>query len=226
MPASGVDFDDLIALPVKLLSTDAEIKRAGPPLDALPAGRRVPGHQPRPAPADPGARRPGRQPDRRRRRGPGDLPLARRRPRQHPGVREDLPRRRGAQAGAELPLDPDHPRRLRRADRQQRQPPRQAPVDRERAPAPRRSSTGRATRGTRPTWIVRHPAAPAGALQARATWRSWCAPTPRPGRSRTSCCRARSPTRWSAACGSTTAPRSRTWSPTCACCAIRATTSP
>ena len=65
---------------------------AGPPLDALPAGRRVPGHQPRPAPADPGAHRPGRQPHRRGRRGPGDLPLARRRPQQHPGVREDLPR--------------------------------------------------------------------------------------------------------------------------------------
>ena len=33
----------------------------------------------------------------------------------------------------------------------------------------------------------------------------------------------RSPTRWSAACASTSAPRSRTSSPTCACCAIRAT---
>ncbi len=53
--ASGVDFDDLISLSVKLLSTDEELREPDPLPHPLSPGRRVPGHQPRPAPARPGA---------------------------------------------------------------------------------------------------------------------------------------------------------------------------
>ena len=87
--ASGVDFDDLLTLSVKLLSHDPEVKRADPQPHPVSPGGRVPGHEPCPAPAHPGADRPERQPHGRGRRGPGDLPLARRGPRQHPRLREE-----------------------------------------------------------------------------------------------------------------------------------------
>ena len=57
------------------------------------------------------------QPVRRRRRLPVDLRLPRRRHPQHPRVRARLPRHRGRQARAELPLDADDPRRRQRDHR-------------------------------------------------------------------------------------------------------------
>ena len=93
--ASGVDFDDLISL-----SGQAAVDRAPTFRERVRARTRyllVDEYQDTnhaQLRLDPGARRLRRQPHRRGRRGPGDLPLARRRPRQHPGVREDLPRRR------------------------------------------------------------------------------------------------------------------------------------
>jgi hypothetical protein len=80
------------------------------------AGGRIPGHQSRAVSA--GARRWSRerQSVRRRRRGPVDLPLAGRRYPQHPGFRARLSGGAGLQAGAELPLDQDHPGGGRRRD--------------------------------------------------------------------------------------------------------------
>ena len=143
------------------------------------------------------------------RRGPGDLPLARRRPGEHPGVREELPRRRGAQAGAQLPLDPDHPRRLRRGGGAQPRPARQAPVDRRRRRLEARALQGRRRAGRGALGGARRSRTCAGTTRSP-SWPSWCAPTPRRGRWKRRCCARRCPTRWSAACASTSAPRSRT----------------
>jgi DNA helicase-2/ATP-dependent DNA helicase PcrA len=88
--ASGVDFDDMIGSPVRC-SRRPEIGDARPPAPQHPAGRRVPGHQPRAARPRARARSAPRQPHRGGRRGPGHLPLARRRPRQHPALRESFP---------------------------------------------------------------------------------------------------------------------------------------
>ena len=71
--------------------------------------RRVPGHQPRPVPAAAAALGAAPQPVRRRRRRPVDLRLPQRRHPQHPRLRARLPRRRGGEAGAELPLHADDP---------------------------------------------------------------------------------------------------------------------
>ena len=84
---------------------------------ALPLypGRRVPGHQRRAVSLAAAAGAATPQSLLRRRRRPVDLWLARRRGRQHPALREGFSRRAGGPAGAELPLDPAHPRRRRRA---------------------------------------------------------------------------------------------------------------
>ena len=80
----------------------------------LRARRRVPGHEPHAVRADPAPGRAARQRHRRRRRGPVDLLLARRRHPEHPGLRARLPGRARAAPGGELPLHPGHPRlRLR-----------------------------------------------------------------------------------------------------------------
>ena len=83
------------------------------------ARRRVPGHQPRPVPLAPAARRGAAEPDGGRRRRPVDLRLPRRRHPQHPRVRGHVPRRARGQARAELPLDADDPRRGQRGHPQQ-----------------------------------------------------------------------------------------------------------
>jgi len=105
----AVDFDDLLMLTVHLFRTSA---RPGllPEALAVRAGGRVPGHQTRPS---------------------TDRELLTRatgtsawwgttisrstaggsRPQQHPGLRAGSPRLPGHQAGAELPLHPDHPGR-------------------------------------------------------------------------------------------------------------------
>ena len=98
------------------------VRRGARPLPALlpaRAGRRVPGHQPRPVPLAPAALRGAPQP-----RVVGDddqsiYALPRRRHPQHPRLRGPLPGRDGGQARAELPLDADDPERLQRGDRQQ-----------------------------------------------------------------------------------------------------------
>ena len=97
------------------------------------------------------ARRAAPQPLLRRRRRPVDLFLARRRGRQHPPLREGLPRREDHPARAELPLDQPHPRRRRRPHRPQRRPPRQDLVDRRRRrrEGPRHRRLGR-PRGSAP----------------------------------------------------------------------------
>ncbi len=114
--------------------------------------------------------------------GPVGLQVARRRHPQHPGVRGGLPQRHHGHARAELPVDPDHPRRRQRRDRQQHLPAAQAAVHRGRGrrsdlPLPGR---GRARRGT---WGGKrdHAAADRRAGEPRATWPSSTGPTPRAG---------------------------------------------
>ena len=93
----------------------AALSRALP----LRAGRRVSGHERR-AVSLAAADRTGLEEHLlRRRRRPVDLRLARRRSRQHPALREGLPRREGDPAGAQLPLDRAHPRRRLAPDRAQ-----------------------------------------------------------------------------------------------------------
>ena len=81
--------------------------------------RRVPGHEPRAVRAPAPARRAPPQRLRGRRPRSVDLRLPRRRHRQHPRLREGLPRHEGDPARAELPLDEQHPRRVERGDPQQ-----------------------------------------------------------------------------------------------------------
>ena len=119
-------------------------------------------------------------------------------------------------ARAELPVDPDHPRRRQRGHRQQPRAQAQGAVDRagpRRADRPlprrrrgRRGAVGRAPDGPRCTTTGR---------TAGATSPSSTAPTPRAGCSRSSSCGSASRTRSSAAPASTTGARSRTRSPTC-----------
>ena len=108
--SNAMDFDDLLFRCVNLYELFPEVRERYRRAFRLRARRRVPGHQPRPVPLAAAARRGAPQPLRRRRRRPVDLRLPRRRHPQHPRLRGRLPRRRGGQARAELPLDPDHPR--------------------------------------------------------------------------------------------------------------------
>ena len=117
--------------------------------------RRVPGHQPRPVPAAAAARRRARQPDGRRRRGPVDLRLPPRRHPQHPRLRARLPRGRGGQARAELPLDPDDPLRRQRGGRAQ---PRTA---RRSGSGPRSRAASRCSSPSSPTSTRRRAGSPA-----------------------------------------------------------------
>ena len=94
------------------------------------------------------ARRRAPQRLRRRRHRPVDLPLPRRRHPQHPRVRGGVPRRHRDRARAELPLDPDDPRRRQRGHRQQPRPQAQGAVDR---PGPRRARSSATTPRTRAT---------------------------------------------------------------------------
>ena len=105
-----------------------------PPAVPTHPRRRVPGHQRRPERARAAARRRPRQRHRRRRHGPVDLRLPRRRHAQHRAVRGCLRRRRhDGRARPELPQHADDPRRRQRRDRQQRRSQAEAPVDRRRA---------------------------------------------------------------------------------------------
>ncbi len=134
----------------------------GPGARALPRGarevaegvplhprRRVPGHEPRavPAPAAAGPEAP--EPVRRRRSGPVDLRLSRRRPPQHHGVRARLPRHEDDRARAELPLDERDPRGRERGHLEQPRTQAEEPLvrPRDRRPGARRRARGRACRG-------------------------------------------------------------------------------
>ena len=102
---------------------------------------------------------------------------------------------------------------------------RQAAVDRRRARRADRALQARATRWTRRAgWSTTLPATCAAPA---CRWRDIAVLVRTNAQTRAleeELLRTRDrPTRWSAACASTSAPRSRTWSPTCACCAIRAT---
>ena len=144
------------------------------------------------------------------------LQLPRSRHPQHPRVRGGVPRRHGDRAGAELPVDPDDPRRGQRGHRQQHRPQAEGAVDRRRATATRSSATTPTTRPTRPSgWPTRSPACTTRATAAGATSPSSTGPTPRAGSWRSTSCAAASRTRSSAAPASTTGGRSRTRSPTC-----------
>ena len=166
---NAMDFDDLLFR----TRQPAGAVRGGPRAlhEHLPprAGRRVPGHQPRPVPAAAAARRgrappagarraagrpadlcrPGRAPQPRggRRRRAVDLQLPAGRHPQHPRLPGGLPRRARGQARAELPLDRDDPVGGQRGDRQQPRRDRQAAVERARARASR-SSCARWTTST------------------------------------------------------------------------------
>ena len=92
--------------------------------------RRVPGHQRR---AERAGRPAGRRPPQHRGGGgqrPVGLPVPGRGHLQHPRLRAGVPRRHRHHPRPELPLDPDHPRRRQRGDRQQRVPQAQVAVDR------------------------------------------------------------------------------------------------
>ena len=84
---NAMDFDDLL---FRTRQPARALRRGARPLpERVPprAGRRVPGHQPRPVPLAAAARRRAPQPVRGRRRRPVDLRLARRRHPQHPRLR-------------------------------------------------------------------------------------------------------------------------------------------
>ncbi len=116
----------------------ALLRTAGPrqqPAPALPEpvqihpGRRVPGHQP---PAVPVAETTGGARElhlRRRRRRPVNLRLPRCPRRQHARSRTRFQRAKHRQAGTELPLAQQHPRRRQRHHHAQPQPTRKEPVD-------------------------------------------------------------------------------------------------
>ena len=114
---NAMDFDDLLVRAVNVLELFQEVRERY--ADRLPAraGRRVPGHQPRPVPVAPAAGGRAAEPDGRRGRRSVDLRLPRRRHPQHPRVRGHVPGRPRGQARAELPLDADDPRRGQRGDR-------------------------------------------------------------------------------------------------------------
>ena len=171
-----------------------------------------------------------------RRPGPVDLRLPRRRHAEHRRVRGRLPRHDGGAARAELPVDADDPRRRQRRHRPQRRPQAQGAVDRPGRGRPDRPLPRR-RRGRRgPVDHPRdHPAARLGRGGHRrrhrarrraasgATSPSSTAPTPRAACWKSSSCGPTSPTRWSAAPGSTTGARSRTPSPTCGPWSTRST---
>ncbi len=214
--ANATDFGGLLMSVLKLcVERDARGRGDRAALRSR-AGRRVPGHQQRPVPAGAPAVAPHEQHHRRRRRGPVDLPLARRRHPQHPRLRERPPGRARRQAGAQLPLDRQHPGRRQRDHREEHRAAAEAAVhgggggrarsscSRARPSATRPSSSSAAsTRRCRRRW-------------RRATSRSSTGPTPSRACWKTRCARATCPTPSSAARASSTAPRSRTWSRTCA----------
>ena len=111
--ALGVDFDDLQLLALELLRSNESIAEAQRDPLRPPARRRVPGHEPDPGRARPGARRARDADVHGRRRAPVDLRLPRRRPRQLPrasghrlAAGAGRPGHGNAAADRQLPLRP------------------------------------------------------------------------------------------------------------------------
>ena len=190
----------------------------------VPAGRRVPGHEPRPVRAGEQARRPLSQRLRRRRRRPGRVLVARRHDPEHARLRARLSRRDRLRDGAELPVDGQHPGRGERRDRAQH--PAQAQGALDRGGARRAGDHLPRQRRARGGDVRRHPRSSGCATRrgsATATSRSSTGRTRCPASSRTSSCASARPIACSAACASTSAERSRTCSATCGCCSTRRT---
>ena len=185
LAANALDFDDLLMVTANLLQAYDDVRASVP--GALPAhpGRRVPGHQPRAERDRQAAGRGARQRLRGRRLRPVRLPLARCGHPQHPGVRAGLPQRDDHHVGAELPLDPDHPRRGQRGDRQQRRPPAQGALHRRRHGRAGQALPGRGRAGRGDLGLQRDPAPARRRTASRgATSPSSTAPTRRACRSR------------------------------------------
>ena len=214
--ANATDFGGLLLSVLKLVASGTPARRGDRAALRSRAGRRVPGHQQRAVPAGAPAVAPHEQHHRRRRRGPVDLPLARRRHPQHPRLRERPPGRAGRQAGAKLPLHRQHPGRRQRDHREEHRAAAEAPVHRGGGGRPDRPVRGRdrARRGR----VRRQPHRRRRCRRRwrRATSRSSTGPTRSRACWKTRCARAICPTRSSAARASSIAPRSRTWSRTCA----------
>ena len=226
----AVDFDDLIGLPLKLLQRDAEARAKWQEQFRHVLVDEVPGHQRRAVRAAEGAGRPAsaRAVHRGGRRRPEHLRLARRDHRQPEAPAAGLPDAEGDRAGAELPLHRPHPARRQRGDRRQPQAVREEAVERvrrrragARGRVRRRGARGRARGGA-------HPGAAGAGRRGRSSATSPCstAPTTRRACSSRSCARRRSRTRCRAGRASSTAPRSRTCAPGCACWSTRTTTRP
>ena len=98
--SNALDFDDLLLKTVELFETSAQVRERYAQQVQVRDGRRVPGHQPAAVHADQAARRDPPQPGGRRRSGPVDLQVARRRPAQHPRLRERLRRRARSSASS------------------------------------------------------------------------------------------------------------------------------
>ena len=143
-----MDFDDLLVRAVNLLELFQEVRDRYAQRLPPGAGRRVPGHQPRPVPLAPAADRRAPQPGGGRRRRPVDLRLPRSRHPEHPRLRGRLPRRPRGQARAELPLDADDPRRRQRG---------RSPTTAGRWPSTCGPTSGRATRSRSASWPTSTP---------------------------------------------------------------------
>ena len=212
-----VDFAELLLRSHELLRRTCRI--CSRTTGALPprAGGRVPGHQHDPVllAADCWSARHG-MPVRGRRRRPVDLPLARRQGREPAAVPARLPGRAAVPPGAELPLDRHDPGRRERDHRAQQRPHRQEALDRGRQGRadPALPRVQRARRGG----VRREPHPRLGLARRQPARRppSCIVPTRSRACSRNTCSRRASPIASTAACGSSSARRSRTRSRTCA----------
>ena len=147
---NAVDFNDLLLKMLALFKHEAtrrilEVRFSHVLVDEFQDTNLRP-VQPRAA-----VRRGDAQPDRRRRRRSVDLRVARCRAAQPARFRSRLPRCDGDQARAQLPLDPDDPRRRERDHPPQPRSPREGAVDRSSRAAIRSRSIRRATSAARRT---------------------------------------------------------------------------
>ena len=212
----AMDFDDLLMLTVQLLEGDADGARALPAALPARAGRRVPGHQPRPVPAWCGC-------------------SASRSATSWSSATTTRASTRGVAPTSATSSTSSATTPTRTSSPSSRTTARPAPS------CARRTRSCRATASATPSASGPTPATATRSRcvecrdereEARVvvgevnravddggvawrTSRSSTAPTPRAARSRTCWCAPRSRTRSSAARGSTSAPRSRTCSPTC-----------